>query len=184
MGTDKKIEVKKEKKEKDEKSRELALRREKPYSLFQELDNYFNEMAHGFFDDWFVPFRFRKTQPYSLSLLEKEPFFRTPLANITEDDKSFNIQAELPGLDKENITISIHDYNLEIKGEKREEKKEEKEGEFVRKEYHSTSYHRIFNLPENIDEDGIDADLDKGVLKIRIAKKEPEKKERKIIDIK
>jgi len=72
---------------------------------------------------------------------------------------------------------------LEIKGEQKEEIKEEKEG-YVRREFSSASYYRAFSLPENIDEDAIDANLEKGILTVKIPKKEFEKKEKKKIEIK
>jgi HSP20 family protein len=119
-----------------------------------------------------------------LIIRESEPIFRTPLANITEDEGFFNINAELPGLDKGDIEISIQDGNLEIKGEVKEEKKEEKEGELVRREFRSSSYYRCFTLPENIDEDKIDANLEKGILTVKIPKVEPKEPEKKKIEIK
>jgi len=188
MGEEKKIEIKKSKKEKDEKqeqkSRELAMRRESPFSLFQRMDQYFNDLTRGFFDDWNWPFKFRRTRPLSLRIMETEPFFRTPLTNISEDESNYNIIAEIPGLEKGDIEITIHDDKLEIKGEIKEEKKEEKKGEIVRREFRSSSYYRCFSLPENSDEDAIEANLDKGVLKIKIPKKEIKKKVKKEVEIK
>jgi HSP20 family protein len=178
-----KIDVKKGKevkKEKDEKkSRELAIRRESPFSLFQEMDRMFDNLWRNF-DETFWPFRRRRYEPVKW---EELPFYRTPLTNITEDEKNYNISAEIPGLNKGDIQITIHDGMLEVKGEQKEEKKEEKEG-YVRREYSSASYYRAFNLPENIDENSIDASLDKGILNVKIPKKEPEKKEKKRIEVK
>ena len=73
---------------------------------------------------------------------------------------------------------------MEIKGEHKEETKEEKEGQLVRREYHSSSYYRAFNLPENIDKEKIDANLDKGILTVKIPKVTPPKPEKKKIEIK
>jgi HSP20 family protein len=73
---------------------------------------------------------------------------------------------------------------LEIKGELKEEKKEEKEGQLVRREYRSSSYYRCFRLPDNIDESKIDASLNKGILTVKIPKVEPVVPERKKIEIK
>lgn len=184
MGEEKKIEIKKEKKElKEQKSKELAIRRENPFSIFQKMDRYFDDLRRGFFNDRYWPFRFMRTRPLSLTAIETEPFFRTPLANIVEDEDNFNILVEMPGLEKKDIEIMIHNDNLEIKGEVKEEKKEEKKGEVVRKEFRSTSYYRCFSLPENTDKDAIEANLDKGVLRVTIPKIKVEKKEKKIIEI-
>jgi len=183
--TEKKVEVKKGKtsnneKESDEKkSRELAIRRENPFSLFQEMDRMFDDLWRRF-DDMFWPFSRRRFEPIKW---EDVPIFRTPLSNITETDTEFNIKAELPGLDKGDIEITYDDGVLEIKGEQKEEK-EEKEKGYIRREFSSSSYYRAFQLPENIDPDKITANLDKGILNITIPKKEPEKKEKKKIEIK
>jgi len=188
MSDKEKIEVKKkekttnEKKE-DKKSRELTVRRENPFSLFQEMDQMFDSLQNAFFDDWW-PFSRRKYKPLSLIIRDDEPIFRTPLANISESDKDFEISAELPGLEKGDIELSIQNGRLEIKGEHKEEKKEQKEGQLVRREFHSSSYYRAFNLPEHIDESKINANLEKGILKIKIPKVEPPKPEKKKIEIK
>jgi HSP20 family protein len=178
-----KIDVKKGKDLKKEmnekKSHELAVRRESPFSLFQEMDRMFDNLWRGF-DDYFWPFRRRRYEPIKW---EELPVFRTPLSNIVEDEDKYSITAELPGLDKGNIQITFHDGMLEIKGEQKEERKEEKEG-YVRREFSSASYYRAFSLPENIDEEAIDASLEKGLLNVKIPKKEPEKKEKKKIEVK
>jgi len=184
MAEEKKIEIKKEKKEiKEQKSKELAIRRENPFSIFQKMDHYFDDLRRGFFNDWYWPFKFIRTRPLSPTAMETEPFFRTPLANITEDEYNFNILVEMPGLEKKDIEIMIHDGNLEIKGEVKEEKKEEKKDEFVRMEFRSTSYYRCFSLPENTEEDAIEANLVKGILRVTIPKNKVEKKDKKIIEI-
>ena len=101
-----------------------------------------------------------------------------------EDEKFYNITAELPGMDKGDLEITIQDGKLEIKGEQKEETTEEKEGELIRREYHSSSYYRAFSLPENIDENAVEANLDKGLLKVRIPKIEPPEPVKKKIEIK
>jgi len=79
MSEDKKIDIKKgkeTKKEKNEsKSRELAIRRESPFSLFQEMDKMFDNLWRNF-DETFWPFRRRRYQPIKW---EEVPFYRTPL---------------------------------------------------------------------------------------------------------
>ncbi|MHA1150420.1 MAG: Hsp20/alpha crystallin family protein [Promethearchaeota archaeon] len=187
---DKKIEIKKEEKttdvkEEDKKSRELSVRRENPFSLFQQMDRLFDELNSSFWNDWMWPFSRRAYRPLSLVIQEDEPLFRTPLSNITETDDAYEISAEMPGLDKGDIEISIHDGTLEIKGEMQEERKEKsKDGEYVRRECRSSSYYRAFALPEHIDEDNIEANLDKGVLNVKIPKVEPPKPEVKKIKVK
>jgi len=176
----KKKEISNKENKENKKSRELSLRRENPFSLFQQMDRMFD----NFFEDISWPFSRRSYTPLNLLIRENEPIFRTPLANIKDLEDHFEISAELPGLDKSNIELTIKDDVMEIKGEYKEESKEEKEGKLVRREYHSSSYYRAFNLPENIDKEKIDANLDKGILTVKIPKITPPKPEKKKIEIK
>lgn len=102
-----------------------------------------------------------------------------PRIDIYEDEKSLYLQAELAGVKKEDVKVSINDENvLIIKGEKKRElKTENKDDErcFLRVERAYGEFTRSFMLPENIDKDSISAKYDSGVLEITLAKKEPEK---------
>jgi len=73
---------------------------------------------------------------------------------------------------------SIHDGTLEIKGEQKNEHEEKDEG-YVHRGYSSSSYFRCFILPEMIDEDKIEATLDKGILKLIHLKLKKKRKKRK-----
>ncbi|MFX1321771.1 MAG: Hsp20/alpha crystallin family protein [Promethearchaeota archaeon] len=187
---DKKVEIKGKKpleseegnSKEEQKKGELQLRRYRPLSIFGGIDRFFDEIDRSFRDFW-RPSRFWDFEPFNLSVFDENKFFRTPLTNISDDGDKYSITAELPGLDKGDLEITIHDGHLEIKGGRKEEYEEKKEG-YVRKEYSSSSYHRSFSLPENIEEDKIDATLDKGVLKLTLPKKEEEKKEKKKIEVK
>lgn len=146
-------------------------------SIFKIVDPFFGRISR-LFDNFWWPFETRIRFPISL-----ESDFRMPLINVTEDSKKYKIEAELPGIDKKDINISIMDDILEIKGESEKESKEEKK-DFTRREYKSSSYFRRFRLPNNVDETNITADLKNGRLHISIPKLETEKKDKKIIEIK
>jgi len=165
--------------EEEKRSRELSIRRENPFSLFQQMDRLFDDLSRGFFEDWMPRF------PRNFKPAEREaPLFRTPLSNINETEDHFEISAEMPGLNKGDIEVTFNDDVLEIRGNIEEEEKEEEEGETVRREYSSRSYYRAFRLPENIDHDAIDAQLEKGILKVSIPKVEPPEPEKKKIEVK
>jgi len=108
----------------------------------------------------------------------------TPRVDVADTEKSLTFHAELPGLTKEDVKISVTDGNmLTIRGEKkREEKTEEKN--FLRVERSWGSFTRSFALPDNLDTDSISASFDNGVLNIEIAKKEPAKPKELEITIK
>lgn len=106
----------------------------------------------------------------------------SPKVDISEDENSINIYAELPGLKKEDVKVTINDDNvLVIKGEKSHEKKEENNDNdenkpvFLRVERSFGSFTRSFVLPENVDKESIKGNFSNGILSIALAKKEPEK---------
>jgi HSP20 family protein len=110
----------------------------------------------------------------------------SPRIDIQEDEKSMYLDVELPGVNKEDVKISVTDENhLVIKGEKRREgyENEEKEGvNFLRVERRFGEFQRSFLLPENVNMESVNAKYDNGVLHIKLEKKEPEKpKERDIV---
>ena len=159
----------------------IQLRKYRPLSLFSNFDRFFDEMDH-YFNKFWSPAHLWDFEPFDLSVFDEDKFFRRPLTNVIDEGDKYSITAELPGLDKADIEITIHDGILEIKGEQKKEHEEKKEG-FVRKEYHSATYHRSFTIPENIDEENIDAKLDKGILTLKLPKREIEHKEKKKIEV-
>jgi HSP20 family protein len=94
-----------------------------------------------------------------------------PKVDVHEDDNNFYIDADLPGLDKKDISINIENNVLHIKG-KRENRKEEKKKGYYRFERHSGEFKRQFQLGNQLDSSKIDASFKDGVLNIVIPKKE------------
>ena len=105
----------------------------------------------------------------------------TPAVNEKVDEKGYYLEIDLPGVKKENIDISVNDGVLTISGERKLEKKEEKEN-YVRIESFFGRFERSFKLPADADLDNIEAKYEDGVLKIFIPKKQ--KPEGKKIEIK
>ena len=105
----------------------------------------------------------------------------TPAVNEKVDDKGYHLEIDLPGVKKENIDISVNDGVLTISGERKLEKKEEKEN-YVRIESFFGRFERSFKLPPDADLDNIEAKYEDGVLKIFIPRKQ--KPEGKKIEIK
>lgn len=104
-----------------------------------------------------------------------------PGIDIAETDNQFEISAELPGMKKEDIDISLDNSRLTISGER--SLKEEEEGKtFHRVETSYGSFNRSFQLPDNVDEESIKASYEDGLLHITIAKRED--KVKKQIEIK
>lgn len=128
---------------------------------------------------------FKNFDPFSL--IERElddlllfPFFRYPNTtkiaplDISEDDKNYYIETDLPGFTKDQISIKIDKDLLTISAttEKQEEKETKK---YHKKERVSKSCTRSISIPENVDVSAISAKYENGVLILTLPKKEPEK---------
>jgi HSP20 family protein len=94
-----------------------------------------------------------------------------PSANVSETSKEYLVELAAPGLERKDFKVAIDNHTLTISSEKKDEKKEEKEG-YSRKEYSYSSFSRSFTLPDNVKEGNIDAKYQNGILKISIPKKE------------
>lgn len=104
-----------------------------------------------------------------------------PSVDIHETDGVIIVQAELPGLTKENIEIEVKENILTIKGERIEEK-EIKEENYHRHERRSGRFHRSFTLPAVIDPGKVVASYKAGVLEVKIPRLDEHKPQQ--IDIK
>jgi HSP20 family protein len=107
--------------------------------------------------------------------------FSAPLIDMSEDDKAYKISAELPGLDANDVDVSISGNTLVLKGEKRQEK-EEKEKNYYFSERAYGTLQRTFELPPSIDRDKVSADFSKGVLTITLPKTPEAQKQLKKIE--
>ncbi len=110
--------------------------------------------------------------------------FFSPVVEVKEDDKGLTIEADLPGVDPDDVSVELADGVLTLKAERKMEKEEDEEAKEGVK-YHIMeraygTFLRRFNLPWEADEDKVEASFDKGVLKVFVPKKVEEKKARKI----
>lgn len=101
-----------------------------------------------------------------------------PAVDVYETDQELVVKAELPGVKKENVEVSIRDNALHIRGEKKEEK-EEKTETYHRVERVYGKFERVIPLPVDVKVEAAKAEFKDGLLEIRIPKAE-ESKERKI----
>jgi HSP20 family protein len=115
---------------------------------------------------------------------ELDRLFEAPMAgwapalDVKEDKDKFTVQAELPGLKREEISVSLHDGALIIAGERQSETVKEGE-EYHRQERFYGKFQRALTLPEPVAADKVKADYKDGVLTITLPKTE-EAKPRKI----
>lgn len=107
----------------------------------------------------------------------------TPRLDVTDEDDALKITAELPGLSKDDLSLTLEDRLLTIQGEKRHEEESRERGVYRAERYYG-SFRRSIPLPEDVDQDAADAAFDKGVLTIRFPKRTVPAKEGRRIAIK
>jgi HSP20 family protein len=146
-------------------------------NLRREIDRLFDDFGLG-----------AARRPGGQTLFDVEPFWRgelsfgkAPAVDLAEKDKEYEITAELPGLDENNVEVKFADGLLTIKGEKREEK-EEKKKDYYLSERRFGSFQRSFQVPDGVDADKIAASFKNGVLTVTLPKSpDAQKKEKKIV---
>lgn len=130
---------------------------------FEEIEKMFERMNDQFgqFDQMNVP----ATQSLSVDL--------------ADTDDSFEVTADLPGYDREDIDLSVADRTLRISAE-RDESTEEGEGNYLRRERHRRSVSRSLSLPEAVEEDEASATYTNGVLTVTLPKATSDEDSRRI----
>src|SRR5439155_3272133 len=93
-----------------------------------------------------------------------------PAVDVYEDEHNVTLKIEVPGIDEKDIDIRIENNLLTVHGERKIEK-EEKEENYRRVERQYGSFTRTFTLPNTVDTDNVQANYEKGVLKVKLAKK-------------
>lgn len=131
--------------------------------ILKKERNYFPSIVDEFFGRDFLP-----------NLFEFQTGINMPSVNIVEGKEDFRIEVAAPGLEKSDFNINLENNVLTISSE-REDKKEEKEERYMRREFSYTSFNRSFSLPNSVDADKIVANHSNGVLSISIPKREEAK---------
>jgi HSP20 family protein len=112
-----------------------------------------------------------------------DSFASAPAVNVSENEKGFKIEVAAPGFSKENFSLHIEKRTLSIKGEHKAETSEEKETnteKYTRREFQLGSFERKFTLPENVDQENIEAKYENGILSITILRLEEVKQVKEI----
>jgi HSP20 family protein len=145
--------------------------------LRQEMDELFDNFVHGF-----PTFR-RSPELHPTWKIETVFGNALPAVDFVDTEKSYSVTVELPGMSEKDVNISLVGRTLTIKGEKSEEKEEKKKDYYVA-ERRFGSFERSFKLPDDADCDKIDANFEKGVLKVTLPKNPKAAPQSKKIEIK
>ena len=136
---------------------------EKPMSNLARL-NPFSELRDPFSDDFFKGFALRPVY----RLMEGEPQMRL---DLSEDDKNFFVKAEIPGVNKDDIKVSVDGNQISLSAEVKKEKEEKEGSKVIRCERYYGSISRTFTLDESVDQDAAQAKYENGVLQLTLPKK-------------
>lgn len=121
------------------------------------------------FDHFFDHFFSTTTETENKETDQEGPFF-APRIDLSEKEGQYLISAELPGVDKEDIHITLDNGILSIEAESRDEKTEEKDGKVIRQERRYGKFVRSFNLGKGVKESDIEANFENGILKLTAPK--------------
>jgi HSP20 family protein len=117
------------------------------------------------------------------SLFRREGMMTLPELDVRESSNAVVVEAELPGVDEKDVSVTLANGILTIKGEKKHEKEDKGENYYL-SERSFGSFERSIRLPDTIDEGRIEAKFDKGVLTVTAAKKPEAVKAERRIEIK
>lgn len=134
--------------------RERPFEREPGFSTLQrEIDRLFDSFARG------IPVWGRQPAQH----------WAYPNVDVVESDKEIEITCELPGLEERDVNVSLTDSVLTIQGEKHEEK-EQKGKSYQLHERSYGAFSRSIPMPTNLEAESVKASMDKGLLKVKVAK--------------
>jgi len=145
-------------------------------ALREEVDHLFDNFFSGFELGPFGDFgRTMRTDPFrrfegAFAGLNPARNMMSIKADVRETDDVYRIEAEMPGVEEDGIDVSVADGMLTISGEKKEEKKEDRE-DYHLTERHYGSVKRTFPVPETVDLSKAEASFKSGVLHITLPKK-------------
>ena len=120
--------------------------------------------------------------PFRLPALKLGRFASALALEMKETDKSYKLTAELPGVEPEDVEVTYEDGLLRIAGEKKEEREENERG-YRLSERSYGFFERLVSLPSGANPDRIDAIYKNGVLTVRVAKDDEEKRNMRKITV-
>jgi HSP20 family protein len=135
-------------------------------SLFDEMERMEREMERvfgRFGRGWMRPLR------WTWPMWEEAMEAKIPSVDVIDRDDEVLVRAELPGVDKEDLDISMTDDTVTIKGTTRTEEKEEK-GDYFRREVATGSFSRTVRLPAEVDGEKSQASFKDGLLELTLPK--------------
>ena len=128
------------------------------------IDEQFGRLVETMFEDMFAPFAQAGTLSSEGAVI--------PRLNVSETDQAFQIEAEMPGVKKEDVKVAVEHQRVTIEGQSQRQS-DQREGEnLLHAERSASRFLRSFTLPSEVDENGAQARMENGVLKLTLPKKQ------------
>jgi HSP20 family protein len=151
----------------------MPARRGQAVSPYRSMRDVMSSMMEDFFSEWPL----MRIRPFEWRMQEFSPSI-----DIIDEEKDIRVQAEVPGMNPEDLDITVTRDSVIVKGEKKSEREEERQG-LRYSERTFGSFERVIRLPADVQTDKIDARFKNGVLDIVMPKSEQALKESKKIQI-
>ncbi len=137
---------------------------------FTEVDRMFDDLRQRFYGSFGVA-------PWSIvgvpAFDPETPRLRAAPSDISDLGAAYRVVAELPGIPKESLEVTVRGTTVEIKGEQAEEKEERGKGEVLHRERTYRGFYRSFELPEPVVAKEATAKLENGLLELDLPKEHP-----------
>ena len=142
----------------------LARTSPSPFARFEDVDRWFDSFRRTFEDRFWGGPLARWTG--------SDAPVREPLVDLIDQGSEFIVRAELPGVSKEDVDLTVTSDGIEIRA-KTDRSREEKEKDYYYSERTYQALHRVLSFPEEVKADLASATLKDGVLEVRVPKKQP-----------
>jgi len=144
-----------------------------PMAMMNDMDRIFDDFRSEWERVFLAPRRFAAD------------LARQPLIDLADNGMEYLLKAEIPGINKEDLNIEVGENEIEISGEtKSEEKEEDKESGYIRRERRYSKFYRTLPLPDSVLTDKAEAELKDGVLTVRLPKASPPERKAKKVQVK
>ena len=158
---------------------------DRPFESFLHEMNSLHREMDRLFDEFWKDSRKGMTAAPGWEPLTERPWSRAgvmPRVDASEDEANYRIRVELPGMDKDDVDITLENGMLTVRGEKKLED-EEKGKDYFRRERSFGAFRRSLPVPAEVDEAKIEARFEKGVLTIDLPKSEEAQRKVTHIDV-
>jgi HSP20 family protein len=135
-----------------------------PYDWFEDMDRWFDDLSHNLLG-W-------GPSPSTPRSEETPVGVRRPLVDLVDNGSEFLVRAELPGVSKGDVELSVTPDGIELKAETKRQR-EETQNDYCYRERSYSALQRALSFPEEVVPDLAEASLEDGLLEVRVPKREP-----------